>query len=58
MLLASHSADLCKALCNKALLLSTGSRIFFDDIDEGTPVSRLCFDRTCGKDRLTSRQLI
>jgi ABC-2 type transport system ATP-binding protein/lipopolysaccharide transport system ATP-binding protein len=34
MLLASHSADLCKALCNKALLLSKGSRIFFGDIDE------------------------
>ena len=34
MLLGSHSADLCKALCNKALLLSKGSRIFFGDIDE------------------------
>jgi ABC-2 type transport system ATP-binding protein/lipopolysaccharide transport system ATP-binding protein len=34
MLLASHSVDLCKALCNKALLLSKGSRNFFGDIDE------------------------
>jgi ABC-type polysaccharide/polyol phosphate transport system ATPase subunit len=35
MVLASHSYGLCKALCNKALLLSKGSRIFFGDIDEG-----------------------
>jgi ABC-type polysaccharide/polyol phosphate transport system ATPase subunit len=35
MVLASHSADLCKAICNKALLMAKGSRVFFGDIDEG-----------------------
>jgi ABC-type polysaccharide/polyol phosphate transport system ATPase subunit len=34
MVLASHSADLCKAICNKALLMAKGSRVFFGDIDE------------------------
>jgi ABC-type polysaccharide/polyol phosphate transport system ATPase subunit len=34
MVLASHSVDLCKAICNKALLLSKGSRVFFGDVDE------------------------
>jgi ABC-type polysaccharide/polyol phosphate transport system ATPase subunit len=34
MVLASHSVELCKALCNKALLLAKGSRVFLGDIDE------------------------
>ena len=34
ILLASHSADLCRAMCNKALLLRHGSQVFFGDIDE------------------------
>jgi ABC-2 type transport system ATP-binding protein/lipopolysaccharide transport system ATP-binding protein len=34
MVLASHSVDLCKAICNKALLIWKGSRVFFGDIDE------------------------
>ncbi len=34
MLLASHSAELCRALCNKALLLSRGESVFFGEIDE------------------------
>ncbi|HXW23551.1 MAG TPA: ATP-binding cassette domain-containing protein [Xanthobacteraceae bacterium] len=34
MVLASHSVDLCRALCNKALVMSKGSRVFFGDIDE------------------------
>lgn len=34
MLLASHSVELCKTLCNKALLLSKGEKVFFGDIDE------------------------
>jgi ABC-type polysaccharide/polyol phosphate transport system ATPase subunit len=34
MVLASHSVDLCKAICNKGLLMAKGSRVFFGDIDE------------------------
>jgi ABC-type polysaccharide/polyol phosphate transport system ATPase subunit len=34
MVLASHSPELCKAICNKALLLSKGNRVFLGDIDE------------------------
>jgi homopolymeric O-antigen transport system ATP-binding protein len=34
IVLASHSAELCRALCNKALLLAKGESIFFGDIDE------------------------
>jgi ABC-type polysaccharide/polyol phosphate transport system ATPase subunit len=34
MLLASHSKELCAALCSKALLLSKGERIYFGDIEE------------------------
>lgn len=34
MVLASHSAVLCKALCNKALLLSKGRSVFFGDVEE------------------------
>jgi ABC-type polysaccharide/polyol phosphate transport system ATPase subunit len=33
-ILASHSMELCKAMCNKALLLSKGSCVFLSDIDE------------------------
>ena len=35
MLLASHSVELCKAICTKALVLAKGKREFFGDIDEG-----------------------
>ena len=34
MLLASHSIELCRAMCNKALLLSNGRQIYFGDMDE------------------------
>jgi ABC-type polysaccharide/polyol phosphate transport system ATPase subunit len=34
LLLASHSRELCRALCNKALLMSKGEGVFFGDIDE------------------------
>jgi ABC-2 type transport system ATP-binding protein/lipopolysaccharide transport system ATP-binding protein len=34
LLLASHSIELCRALCTKALLLSKGEQTFFGDIDE------------------------
>jgi ABC-type polysaccharide/polyol phosphate transport system ATPase subunit len=34
MVLATHSADLCKAICNKALLMAKGGRVFFGDVDE------------------------
>ena len=34
LLLASHSRDLCKALCSKALLLAKGENVFFGDIQE------------------------
>ena len=34
VLLASHAAELCRAICNRALLLSGGRQVFFGDIDE------------------------
>jgi ABC-type polysaccharide/polyol phosphate transport system ATPase subunit len=34
MVLASHSVELCKAICNKGLLMAKGSRVFFGDVDE------------------------
>jgi ABC-type polysaccharide/polyol phosphate transport system ATPase subunit len=34
MVLATHSIDLCKAICNKALLMAKGTRVFFGDVDE------------------------
>jgi ABC-type polysaccharide/polyol phosphate transport system ATPase subunit len=34
MVLASHSIELCRAMCNKALLLSNGRQIYFGDMDE------------------------
>ena len=34
LLLASHSRDLCKALCSKALLMSKGAKLFYGDVDE------------------------
>jgi ABC-type polysaccharide/polyol phosphate transport system ATPase subunit len=34
IVLASHSVELCRAICNKALLLSKGREVFFGDIDE------------------------
>lgn len=35
IMLASHSLDLCRALCSKALVLSKGEAVFFGDIEEG-----------------------
>ena len=35
ILLASHSTELCRALCSKALLLSKGRQVFFGGIEEG-----------------------
>jgi ABC-type polysaccharide/polyol phosphate transport system ATPase subunit len=35
LLLASHSTELCRAICNKALLLANGRAEFFGDVDEG-----------------------
>jgi len=35
IILASHSVPLCKAICNKALLMANGRQVFFGDIDEG-----------------------
>jgi ABC-type polysaccharide/polyol phosphate transport system ATPase subunit len=34
MLLATHSVEMCRAHCNKALLLSKGEKVFFGDLDE------------------------
>jgi ABC-2 type transport system ATP-binding protein/lipopolysaccharide transport system ATP-binding protein len=34
IVLASHSAELCRAICNKAVLLSKGRQVFFGGIDE------------------------
>jgi ABC-type polysaccharide/polyol phosphate transport system ATPase subunit len=35
MLMASHSIDFCRAMCNKALLVANGRRVFFGDIEKG-----------------------
>lgn len=35
LLLASHSKDLCRLMCTKALVLSRGESVFFGDVDEG-----------------------
>jgi len=35
MVMASHAIDFCRAMCNKALLLANGQRVFFGDIEEG-----------------------
>jgi ABC-2 type transport system ATP-binding protein/lipopolysaccharide transport system ATP-binding protein len=34
VVLASHSLDLCRAICNRALLLSNGQQEYFGDIEE------------------------
>ena len=34
LLLASHSVELCRSLCNKALLMSKGEAVFFGDVEE------------------------
>ena len=34
MIMASHATDFCRAMCNKALLLANGRRVFFGDVDE------------------------
>jgi ABC-type polysaccharide/polyol phosphate transport system ATPase subunit len=38
IMLASHSLDLCRALCSKALVMSKGEAVFFGDIEEGFKV--------------------
>jgi len=38
LLLASHSADLCRAMCSKALVLSKGEAVFFGEVEEGFKV--------------------
>jgi hypothetical protein len=35
LLLASHSKDLCRSMCNKALVLNKGENVFFGEIEEG-----------------------
>jgi ABC-type polysaccharide/polyol phosphate transport system ATPase subunit len=34
LLLASHSRELCRSLCNKALLMSKGEAVFFGGVEE------------------------
>jgi homopolymeric O-antigen transport system ATP-binding protein len=34
ILLASHSKELCRALCTKALLMSKGEKVYFGEIEE------------------------
>jgi len=34
LLLASHSQDLCRAMCSKALVLSKGEGVYFGDVDQ------------------------
>jgi ABC-type polysaccharide/polyol phosphate transport system ATPase subunit len=34
LLLASHSQELCRSLCNKALLMSKGEAVFFGGVEE------------------------
>jgi ABC-2 type transport system ATP-binding protein/lipopolysaccharide transport system ATP-binding protein len=38
LLLASHSRDLCRSMCSKALVLSKGEGVFFGDVDEAFDV--------------------
>ena len=38
LLLASHSQELCRSMCNKGLLLSKGESVFFGDVDEAFEV--------------------
>jgi ABC-type polysaccharide/polyol phosphate transport system ATPase subunit len=35
IVLASHSIELCRALCTKALILNKGTQVFFGGIEEG-----------------------
>jgi ABC-type polysaccharide/polyol phosphate transport system ATPase subunit len=35
MIMASHATDFARVMCNKALLLAGGQRVFFGDIEEG-----------------------
>jgi ABC-2 type transport system ATP-binding protein/lipopolysaccharide transport system ATP-binding protein len=35
LLLASHSKDLCRLMCTKALVLNKGESVFFGGVDEG-----------------------
>jgi ABC-2 type transport system ATP-binding protein/lipopolysaccharide transport system ATP-binding protein len=38
IVLASHSMALCRALCNKALVLTSGRRVFYGGLEEGFSV--------------------
>lgn len=38
IMLASHSLELCRAMCTKALVLSKGEAMFYGDIEEGFEV--------------------
>jgi len=38
LLLASHSRDLCRSMCSKALVLSKGEGVFFGGVDEAFDV--------------------
>ena len=38
LLLASHSRELCRSMCSKALVLSKGECVFFGGFDEGFDV--------------------
>jgi ABC-2 type transport system ATP-binding protein/lipopolysaccharide transport system ATP-binding protein len=35
MILASHSFELCRSMCTKALVLSKGKQVFFGGVEEG-----------------------
>jgi ABC-type polysaccharide/polyol phosphate transport system ATPase subunit len=46
MIMASHAVDFCRAMCNKALVLRKGQRMFFGDIEEGLDLyADLRYDR-------------
>ncbi|WP_439409320.1 ABC transporter ATP-binding protein [Bradyrhizobium sp. DASA03076] len=38
LMMASHSKELCRLICTKALVLSKGERVFFGGVDEGFAV--------------------
>ena len=35
MVMASHAIDFCRAMCNKALLIANGQKVFFGELEEG-----------------------
>ncbi|MDB5552940.1 MAG: transporter related protein, partial [Rhizobium sp.] len=40
IVLASHTEALCRAICNKALLMENGRQVFFGDVNEGFDLYR------------------